>query len=71
MLANVLAHWLTNASERSYEGPFCQLLIAEGHTVLFAPVHHPFEHGKDLVAMAPDGALCAYQLKGLLATVNG
>lgn len=64
MLARVLDNWLTSASERSYQGPFAQLLLAEHYQVLFAPVHHPFEQGKDLVAIAPDGALCAYQLKG-------
>lgn len=71
MLANVIAHWLTSASERSYQGPLAQLLVAEGHKVLFAPVHHPFEHGKDLVAFGPDGALCAYQLKGGDISLSG
>jgi hypothetical protein len=28
------------------------------------PVHHPFEHGKDILTFAPTGELHAYQLKG-------
>lgn len=31
--------------------------------VLHGPVHHPFEHGKDIVALDRDGNLHAFQLK--------
>jgi hypothetical protein len=64
VLERIVADWLTSQNERGYQAAFAQMLIGEGHRVLHAPVHHPFEHGKDLVAFAPDGALCAYQLKG-------
>lgn len=32
--------------------------------VLSGPVHHPFEHGKDIVAISSGDELCAFQLKG-------
>lgn len=64
MLERVIDDWMTNAGERGFESAFTQLLIAEGYRVLHHPAHHPMEHGKDLVAYAPDGALCAFQLKG-------
>lgn len=63
MLERVVDNWLTSANERSYEIPFAQLLISEGYRVLHGPVHHPFEHGKDIVALSPDGSLHAFQLK--------
>ena len=64
MIERIIEHWLTKAGERTYEVPFTQLLIAEGYRVLHGPVHHPFEHGKDLIAYSPEGQLCAFQLKG-------
>jgi hypothetical protein len=64
VLERVVEHWLTKAGERTYEIPFTQLLIAEGYTVLHGPVHHAYEHGKDIIAYSPEGALCAFQLKG-------
>ena len=64
MLERVIDDWMTNAGERGFESAFTQLLIAEGYRVLHHPAHHPTEHGKDLVAYAPDGVLCAFQLKG-------
>lgn len=64
MFARIVEDWLISAGERGYEAAFAQLLATEGYRVLHAPVHHPFEHGKDLVATAPDGALHAFQLKG-------
>lgn len=64
MIERLVENWLDNAGERGYETPFAQLLTLEGHRVLQGPVHHPFEHGKDIVTIAPDGAACAFQLKG-------
>jgi hypothetical protein len=40
------------------------LLAIEGFRVLHGPVHHPFEHGKDIVALDAHDVLHAYQLKG-------
>ena len=64
MIENLVAAWLTDASERSYEAAFAQLLVIEGHTVIQGPMHHAHEHGKDIIALDPDGELCVYQLKG-------
>jgi len=56
---------LTSAGERgAFERAFTQLLAVEGKTILHGPVHHPFEHGKDIVALDNDGSLVAFQLKG-------
>ncbi len=64
MIEKLIENWLDNSGERGFETPFAQLLTAEGYVVVQGPVHHPFEHGKDILATAPDGSLHAYQLKG-------
>lgn len=64
MIENLVAAWLTDASERSYEAAFAQLLVIEGHTVIQGPMHHAHEHGKDIIAFDPGGHLFVYQLKG-------
>ncbi len=64
MLARIVENWLTSAGELGYQTAFAQLLASEGYRVLHNPVHYPFEHGKDLTAIAPEGALHCFQLKG-------
>jgi hypothetical protein len=64
VLERIVDNWLISAGERGYETAFAQLLASEQHRVLHAPVHHPYEHGKDILTRAPDGSLHAYQLKG-------
>lgn len=64
MIERLIENWLTSAGERGYEVPFAQLLASEEHRVIQGPVHHPFEHGKDIITFAPNGELHAYQLKG-------
>ena len=64
MIAKLLDAWLTNASERSYEAAFAQLLLLEGHRVIQGPLHHGHEHGKDIIAKDRAGELHVYQLKG-------
>lgn len=64
MLERIIENWLTKSGERGYETPFAQLLAIEGYRVLNGPVHHPFEHGKDIIAIDPHGRICAFQLKG-------
>ena len=64
MIERLIENWLTSAGERGYEVPFAQLLASEGHRVIQGPVHHPFEHGKDILTFAGNGELHAYQLKG-------
>jgi hypothetical protein len=64
LLERLLESWLDSASERSYQGPFCQMLAADGHRVVHSTRHHPIEFGKDVITVAADGVPCAYQLKG-------
>lgn len=64
MIERLLESWLDNASERSYQAPFCQMLLADGHRIVHSSRHSAIEFGKDVVTLAPDGSVCAYQLKG-------
>jgi len=64
VIENLVDVWLTEASERSYEAAFGQLLVIEGHRVIQGPMHHAHEHGKDIIAWDSEGNLCVYQLKG-------
>jgi len=64
VIERVVENWLTSASERSLEMPFCQLLIGEGYQVVHLSRHGAAEEGKDIIAIAPDGVACGYQLKG-------
>jgi hypothetical protein len=64
VIERLVENWLLSSGERGYEVPFAQLLAAEEHRVIQGPVHHPFEHGKDILTFAPNGELHAYQLKG-------
>ena len=62
MKERLVEDWLTRINERGYEIPFCQSLISKGYRILRCG-HSPTEHGKDVIAIAPGGAVCAYQLK--------
>jgi hypothetical protein len=42
---------------------FCQVLAAEGETILYVSRHGPFEKGKDIITRDPAGEIRAYQLK--------
>jgi hypothetical protein len=64
VLERVVENWLTRVNERSFEVPFAQLLAGEGYQVVHLSRHGPFEEGKDILAIAPNGAPCAFQLKG-------
>lgn len=64
MLEKILENWLDSASERSYQPVFVQMLAADGYTVLHSTRHCTLEFGKDILAIAPDGVGCAFQLKG-------
>jgi len=64
LLERLLENWLDNASERSYQSPFCQMLSARGHKVVHSTRHTPIELGKDVISVDPDGGACAFQLKG-------
>jgi len=54
---------LTSVNERQYQLPFCQVLAAEGETILYVSSHGPFEKGKDIITRTPGGEIRAYQLK--------
>lgn len=64
MIEKLLENWLDSASELSYQPVFVQMLAAEGYTVLHSTRHCLLEFGKDILAIAPDGVGCAFQLKG-------
>lgn len=64
MIERLLENWLDNASERSYQAVFVQMLSAHGYRVVHSTRHTALEFGKDVLAVAPDGVGCAYQLKG-------
>jgi len=64
VLERLLEGWLDSASERSYQGPFCQVLSAKGYKILHSTRHCALEYGKDIIAIGPDGMPCAFQLKG-------
>lgn len=65
MIERIVENWLTNVNEKSFQVPFCQMLIGEGYHVVHLSRHGSFEEGKDILAIAPDGTPCAYQLKGV------
>jgi hypothetical protein len=62
MKERLVEDWLIRINERGYEVPFAQSLCAKKYHVLRCG-HSPTEHGKDVIAIAPDGVVCGYQLK--------
>lgn len=65
MNERLVENWLTKVNEKSFQTPFCQMLIGEGYKVVHLSRHGSFEEGKDILAIAPDGTPCAFQLKGV------
>jgi hypothetical protein len=63
VIERVIENWLNSSNERSYQIPFCQLLAAEGETVIYVSPHGPFEQGKDVITTDSSGKVRAYQLK--------
>jgi hypothetical protein len=63
VIERVVENWLTSSNERSYQIAFCQLLVAEGETVVYISPHGPFEQGKDVVTLDKKGNVRGYQLK--------
>jgi hypothetical protein len=64
VIERVIENWLTSVNERQFQLPFCQVLAAEGETVVFISSHGQLELGKDIITIARDGIPNAYQLKG-------
>jgi hypothetical protein len=65
VIERLLETWLNKANERSFQIPFAHCLAYKGYTVLHVSRHCAMEIGKDIIAIAPDGVPCAYQLKGV------
>lgn len=65
MIERILENWLTKASERSYQLPFCFLLVQQGKTIVHLTRHCAMEHGKDVIATDVNGTAHVYQLKGV------
>lgn len=63
MRERLVEDWLIRIHERGYDVAFCQTLLSQGRHVLRAG-HSPTEHGKDVLAAAPDRKkVWGYQLK--------
>jgi hypothetical protein len=56
--------WLDKINERGYQSAFCHWLAWRGFRVLHSTRHTPIEFGKDVVALADEERLYAFQLKG-------
>jgi hypothetical protein len=63
VIERVIENWLTNCNERQFQIPFCQLLTAEGESVVYVSPHGQREQGKDVVTLGKDKVARAYQLK--------
>jgi hypothetical protein len=70
VIERVVENWLTNANERQYQIPFCQVLAAEGETIVYVSPHGQREQGKDVITIARDRIPCAYQLKAGRVALN-
>lgn len=63
MIERIVESWLTEATELSFQVPFCHILSSKGFTVLHLTRHCAMELGKDVIALDPAGVPCAFQLK--------
>ncbi len=64
LIERIVENWLTSASERSFQIPFCQLISAQGERLVYIASHGPFEKGKDVISVTSEGRVKAYQMKG-------
>lgn len=65
MHERVVANWLTSANELAYTLPFCQVLAAQGMSIIkVSPKKATNEQGKDIIAVDRSGKPHCYQLKG-------
>src|SRR5947207_5360327 len=65
MIEKIIENWLIKSSEKSYQLPFCFLLMQQGKTILHMTRHSAMEQGKDIIAVDARGQVYAYQLKGI------
>ncbi|WP_422003798.1 hypothetical protein [Roseivirga pacifica] len=63
MTERLIENWLSNINERSFQVPFAFILQLEGFEVVHVSRHCTMEHGKDILAISPEGDPCAFQLK--------
>jgi len=70
VIERVVENWLTSVNERQYQIPFCQLLAAEGETIVYISPHGQREQGKDVITLGRDRVPCAYQLKAGRVTLT-
>jgi hypothetical protein len=64
VIERIIEDWLINVNERQYQLPFCQLLEAEGETIVYISTHGQMEQGKDIISVCDKGTeIRAYQLK--------
>lgn len=63
-LLRAIEHWLVSANELTYQPLFCFWLTTQKYKVKYVIKNTHFELGKDVVAVAQDGTIHAYQLKG-------
>ena len=63
MIERAIENWLINTNERNYQVPFCQVLISQGHEILYISPHGALEFGKDIISIDKDANIHAYQLK--------
>jgi len=64
VIERIIENWLDKSTEKSFQKPFCYMLANQGFTVIHLSRHCGMELGKDILAIAPDGTPCAFQLKG-------
>lgn len=51
MIERVIENWLDNASEKTYQVPFCYMLVKQGHKIIHLSRHCGMEHGKDIITI--------------------
>ena len=63
MIEKAIDDWLTKTTERNYLPALCQVLMHQGHQILYVSTHGLMERGKDIATVGPDGEYYAYQTK--------
>lgn len=63
MIERAIENWLINTNEINYQSAFCQVLMNNGHRVIYNSTHGQMEQGKDIITVDKKGEYCAYQLK--------
>jgi hypothetical protein len=64
VIERVVENWLTSVNERQYQISFCQLLAAEGETVVYISPHGQREQGKDGYHAGPRSRSVCLSIEG-------